>query len=153
MDKKIESLKRTRENLLNFINDLTTDQLNEIPAGFNNNIIWNLGHLLASQQGICYTRAGLDKKIKEQYFTDYKPETKPQGYVDSLVLDELKKLFLSLIELFELDFNNNQFSSYPTWTTRYGMVITNIDEAITFVLFHEGLHLGYIMALKRLVTK
>jgi len=50
MKKEIERLKKTRIFLLDLIKDLTTEQLNEIPKGFNNNIIWNLGHLIASQQ-------------------------------------------------------------------------------------------------------
>ena len=151
MKTRIETLKKARANFLKVIGDLTIEQLNEIPAGFNNNVIWNLGHLLASQQGLCYVRAGLKMTIDEQYFLTYKPETKPNGFVESTEVDKMKELFSSAIEQFELDYNKNIFTSYTPWTNRYGIEITNIDDAISFVLFHEGLHLGYIMALKRLL--
>lgn len=59
MNKQIEIIRKTRVKLLEMLSDLSTDQLNKIPAGFNNNIIWNLAHLVAAQQGICYLRAGL----------------------------------------------------------------------------------------------
>ncbi len=49
MNKQIEILRNTRKHLLSFINDLSTEELNEIPQGFNNNIIWNLAHLTATQ--------------------------------------------------------------------------------------------------------
>ena len=42
------------------------------------------------------------------------------------------------------------FIGYTQWTNRTGIEITNIDDAIANVLFHEGIHLGYVMALKRL---
>ncbi len=50
MNNKIEKIKKTRRFLLNLVSELSTDQLNEIPPDFNNNIIWNMGHLIAAQQ-------------------------------------------------------------------------------------------------------
>jgi len=151
MDIRIEILRKTRVNFLNVIADLTTEQLNEIPPGFNNNIIWNLGHLLATQQSLCYLKAGLKMTINEQYFLNYKPETKPNGFVESTEVEKIKALFISAIGHLESDYNKNVFTSYIPWTNRYGIEITNIDDAIAFVLFHEGIHLGYVMALKRLL--
>ena len=153
METRIETLKKVRLNFLNALGELTAEQLNEIPKGFNNNIVWNLGHLLASQQGICYVRASLKMTIDEQLFLSYKPESKPNGFVDNLEIDRLKELFISVIEEFEIDYNRNMFIGYTQWTNRTGIEITNIDDAIAYVLFHEGIHLGYVMALKRLVKK
>jgi hypothetical protein len=48
-----------RQFLLDQIAGLTTEELNQIPRGLNNNIIWNLAHLISGQQGIFYARAGL----------------------------------------------------------------------------------------------
>ncbi|MEO6718949.1 MAG: DinB family protein [Ferruginibacter sp.] len=149
--KQIEILKKTRKYLLDLINELTIEELNEIPVGFNNNIIWNLGHMLASQQGVCYKRAGLNLVIDEKYFLDYKPETKPDHFIDAEQADKIKGLFLPAIDQLEEDYNNNVFANYPPWTNRYGVEHKNIDDTINFLLFHEGLHLGYIMALKRIV--
>ena len=151
METRIETLKKVRANFIKVIEDLTIEELNEIPAGFNNNVIWNLGHLLASQQGLCYVRAGSKITIDEQYFLTYKAETKPNGFVESTEVDKIKELFISAIDQFELDYNKNIFTNYTPWTNRYGIEITNIDEAIVYVLFHEGLHLGYVLALIRLL--
>ena len=150
MQKGIERLKKTRIYLLNLIDRLTTEQLNEIPAGFNNNIVWNLGHLLATQQSICYLHSDVKIFIDEKYLSSYKPETKPNGFVESIEIQQMKLLFLTAITQFEKDFNDELFSNYQIWTTRYGLEVANIDDAIHFVLFHEGLHTGYIMALNRI---
>ena len=42
------------------------------------------------------------------------------------------------------------FLKFKPWDKRYGMKLNSIDDAINFIPFHEG-HIGYIMALKKLV--
>ena len=151
MKQQFEILRKTRQYLLELIQDLSIEELNEIPAGFNNNILWNLGHMLASQQGVCYMRAGLELKIDEKFFLIYKPETKPAAFMDENRVAEIKRLFLPVIDQLEKDYDDNLFANYPTWTNRYGVEHKNIEDTINFLLFHEGLHLGYIMAQKRTI--
>ncbi len=151
MNKQIESLKATRGFLLRLIADLSVEDLNKIPHGFNNNIIWNLAHLIASQQGVCYKRAGLNLTIEESFFTAYKPDTKPESFVEHREVERVKELLVSTIDGFEADLKKGLFRDYPSWTTRYGVELNTINDALTFLPFHEGFHLGYIMALKRVV--
>jgi hypothetical protein len=152
MHPQIATIRKTRTALLKLIEDLSIEELNEIPAGFNNNIIWNVAHLTAAQQGVCYFRAGLKMPvITEAYFKAYKPESNPEKLVSAEEVEEIKSLLFATLEQLEKDYQENAFSNYTPWTTRYGVDIKNIDEAIAFLPFHEGLHLGYIMALKRVV--
>jgi len=151
MTKQIEIIQKPRFFLLDVIHDLSTEQLNRIPEGFNNNIIWNLAHLIAAQQGVCYMRAGLPKVVGEEFWQTYTSGTKPTGIVDSAEVEDIKKLFISTMDQLEIDYNNQIFGNYAPWTTRYGVELRNIDEALSFIPMHEGLHLGYIMALKRVV--
>ncbi|WP_395066140.1 DinB family protein [Flavobacterium sp.] len=151
MTKKIEQLKRTRLFLLDLIEELTPEQLNEIPEGFNNNVIWNLGHLFTGQQRVCYLRAGLETIIDDQGFSNYKPQTKPDKKIEEEEINKIKSSFVSIIDTLQTDYNKNIFLNYQLFTVPYGFDVTNIDEAINFMLFHEGLHLGYIMALKRVL--
>jgi hypothetical protein len=37
-----------------FLSGYNLDQLNTIPEGFNNNLIWNIGHIIVSQQLLVY---------------------------------------------------------------------------------------------------
>lgn len=151
MEKEIEIFKKTRAFLLSIISELSADQLNKIPPGFNNNIVWNLGHLVAAQQGVCYVRGGLPMVVDEKYFLNYKPETKPSGYVNDEEVRVLKEQLLSTIDKLETNLAANVFAANPPWTNRYGVEHKNIADSIRFLLFHDGLHLGYIMALKRVV--
>jgi hypothetical protein len=79
MEKQFEIIRKTRSFLLSIINELSIEQLNQIPEGFINNIAWNFGHVIAAQQGVCYLRAGLPMHIDKEVFKNYKSESKPES--------------------------------------------------------------------------
>jgi len=151
MTQQIENIKNVRKYLLNLIADLNPEHLNKIPEGFNNNIIWNLAHLISTQQGICYKRSGLQPIVQDKFISPYLPGTKPEGFVDSSDVETIKSLLLSSLDEFESDYKKNFFTTYTPVVTRYGVELANIYDAVNFLLFHEGLHTGYVMALKRVL--
>jgi hypothetical protein len=152
MTKQIEIIRKTRSFLLENLKDLTAEQLNKIPEGFNNNIIWNLGHMIAAQQGVCYIRAGLASHITEDSINTFKSGTKPERAFSEAEIENIKKLLFSTIDQLEEDYSNKIFEGYTAWTTRYSAEMNSIDDAISFLPFHEGLHAGCSTALKKLVT-
>ena len=151
MHQQIENAKNTRTFLLTLIEDLSTEQLNQIPEGFNNNIIWNLAHLVAVQQAICYKRSGLQPIVQDKYVTPYLPGTKPEGFINTSEVEIIKTLMLSSLDEFESDYKKSFFTTYTPVVTRYGVALDNIDDAINFLLFYEGFHIGTVLALKKLV--
>lgn len=153
MKTQIDNIKKIRIFLLELVKDLSIDQVNETPSGFNNNIAWNLAHLIAAQQGLCYLRAGIKPVVDEKLITEYKSGTKPGEPINENELSSIKEQMLSSIDQLKIDYENNSFENYTSWTTRYGVELASIDDAIRFLLFHEGLHQGYIMAMKRVVKK
>ena len=153
MNKQIERIRKTRLFLLDLVKDLSVEQMNEIPAGFNNNIIWNLAHLTAAQQGICYIRAGVPIVVDEKYVAPFRPGTKPEEAIDAKEINTIKELLMSTLEQLDMDYQNGVFNGYTTWMTRYNVELSNIDDAIEFLLFHEGFHSAYIMAMKRVISK
>jgi hypothetical protein len=151
MTKAIEIIKQPRLHILKAIEGLTIEQLNLIPAGFANNIIWNLGHMVAAQQGLCYRRAGEPTIIDEDFWNCFKPDSKPERFFDETELNIIKELFISTLDQLELDLVSKTFSNYTGFTTRYGAELSSIHDAVSFLPFHEGFHIGYIFALKKLV--
>jgi hypothetical protein len=71
MNNKIDKIKKIRGLLLEQIADLTNEQLNTIPNGFNNNIIWNLTHSICAQQGICYLRGGQHAIVPDKFIAPF----------------------------------------------------------------------------------
>ena len=147
----IDILRNPRKMILDIVKDYNTDQVNHIPEGFNNNIIWNLGHMIASQQGICYKRCGLETVVSDDFFNTYKSGSKPGRYISQEEYDELKELFLTTLDKLEEDYAAGIFINYTSVMTRYNVELNNIDEALSFLPFHDGLHIGYIMSLRKLV--
>jgi hypothetical protein len=153
MTKQIEIIRKTRSFLLEQLKELTTEQYNKIPEGFNNNIIWNLGHMIAAQQGVCYIRPGLAPRLGEDFINNFKSGTKPERAFSEAEIENIKSLLFSTLDQLEEDYSNNIFGNYTAWSTRYGVELASIDDAINFLKFHEGLHSGCSTALKRLMTR
>ncbi|WP_276362612.1 DinB family protein [Daejeonella sp. H1SJ63] len=152
MNKQINAVRKTRLKMLDLVNSLSQDQLNKIPAGFNNNIIWNLGHLIAAQEGILYLRGGHNLRIDQTFFDSYKMGSKPERELESEEIENIKSLLISSIDYLEDDFQKGIFQEYPNWTTRFDVEISSFEDAMDFLIFHEGLHLGCMTALKRLIA-
>ena len=151
MSHQFEIIRKPRATVLAIIDTLSLDQLNAIPAGFRNNIVWNLGHIIAAQQGICYKRAGLPTVVDAAFFETYQSGTKPERIYTAEDVTQIKELLTSTINQLEADLQTDQFANYPTWTTRYGVDLSSVNDAVSFLPFHEGLHIGTVVALKKLV--
>jgi hypothetical protein len=147
----ITQIKNTRIFILGLVKDLDTEQLNKIPTGFNNNIIWNIAHLTAAQQNMCYVRSGLEITIEEKYFSPYLSGTKPDQFLEKEEIDSIFSVLLNSMDRLATDYSNGIFKHFDPWDKRYGMKLNSIEDAINFVPFHEGMHIGYMMALKKLV--
>ncbi|MFZ6023263.1 MAG: DinB family protein [Bacteroidota bacterium] len=155
MDNRIEKIKKFRKFLLDQISELSAEQLNKIPQGFNNNIIWNLAHLICAQQGICYLRGGQQIVVPDKFIAPFFTNTKPERIIDSNEIQEIKSLFLTTIDQLQLDYDKTIFRNYtpsPNILKVYGIEIQGIDDALEFLLNHEGYHCGCVLALKRLVS-
>jgi hypothetical protein len=151
MEKQFDVIAKTRINFLNLVNGLTIEQLNKIPQGFNNNIAWNFGHAILSQQVLCYTRAGLKPRADEALIEKYKKGTKPESFIDAEEIELLKKLLFSLIDDLQTDMKENKFINYQPVATSFGVDLNSVEDTIPYFSMHDGLHLGYAQALKKLV--
>jgi hypothetical protein len=151
MKEAFEILKTTRRNQLAAIKDLTLEQLNVIPQGFNNNLIWNLGHVIVTQQLLCYKLSGNPLNVEADLLDKFAKGTLPSPNFEFTDLERLKKYAKSLPDLLESDYNSGLFKTYNKYPTSYGYELNSIEDAINFNNVHEGVHLGYIMSLKRAV--
>lgn len=155
MSAKIQKLQALRRFLLAQVDGLTTEQLNEVPAGYANNIIWNVAHLGAAVQSICYVRAGLPLTVADEFFTPYLPGTRPADFMDAATVTAIWSASLAALDQLLLDVTAQKFGGYThseRIQERYGVEVRTIDDALDFLLYHEGFHAGYVLALKHLVA-
>lgn len=151
MKTQFDILRKTRELVLLVISDLSIEQLHIIPSGFNNNIAWNLTHLLVTQQLLHYKLSDKDCLIPDDLIENFKNGTSPNYTLNPQELEEIKELFENLPDTLEEDYNEGIFTLYSEYKTSTGFVIDSIETAISFNNFHESLHLGIIMSIKKLV--
>tara|TARA_R110000868_G_scaffold53989_6_gene169266 strand:- start:201 stop:665 length:465 start_codon:yes stop_codon:yes gene_type:complete len=134
------------------IENNSLEDLNKIPEGFNNNIIWNIGHVVVTAQLLAYKLSGLQMTVSDELVNKYRKDTKPEGAISQAEVNEIKALLFSTMEKLEADYKSGFFKDYNEYTvSTTGNTLTNIDEALQFILFHEAMHLGYILALVRAV--
>jgi hypothetical protein len=154
MHPKIQKIKQFRVFLLKQLQGITCEQLNFIPANYSNNIIWNLGHMIAAQQNMCYVKASRPVAVADEFFTPYLSGTKPDGIAREEHIEALCKIFITSIDQLQTDYDSNVFAQYapPVMISKvYGFDVNNIDEALEYILYHEGLHAGQILSLKRML--
>ena len=149
MQKQFEILKITRNNIIKNIDGLTLDELNRVPTGFKNNIIWNVAHLVVTQQLLCYKLSGLDMYLENDFIDKYKKGSAVDFEVDQEEFSFIKKQLLELPEQLVKDYNNSIFTNFNEYPTSYNVTLNGVEDAIQFNNVHEGLHFGYIMAMKK----
>lgn len=153
MESRFYIMRENRKVFIKLIDELTIEQLNEIPPGFNNNIAWNFAHMVVTQQGLCYARAGLPTKIEKERIEKFQRGTRPEGFIGKEELEFFKKKAIELITDFEKDWKSGVFKKYESFTTSMGVDIVNNDDAINYSATHDQLHFGYAMALRRIVLR
>jgi hypothetical protein len=147
MNFEFDLLTQGRKNLLGLLRSFSDEQLNLVPPGFKNNLIWNLGHIIVSQQIICYKYSGITPVIPSRYIDLFKKGTAPDGSIQHEDIAILKELAIDTVVKLIEDFQNGIFKEYESFQSQYGVRLSTIEDAIVFNNTHEGIHLGYIMAL------
>ncbi|WP_433814150.1 DinB family protein [Flavobacterium johnsoniae] len=151
MSSVFETQQTIREILLKILDNHSLEQLNKIPEGFNNNIIWNVAHCVAAQQTLVYKLSGLPTMVSEDFISKYRKGTKPEGNVSKEEVNEIRAFLLSTFEKTKNDFQSGLFVDYNEYTTSMGFTLKNVQDALDFNNYHEGIHTGIAMSLKKLV--
>ena len=151
MQKHFEILKLSRQYIFKNIESLSIEQFNKIPDGFKNNIVWNIAHLVVTQQLLCYKLSGLECAVSEEMIEKFQNGTAPSLPVSKEEFESISAQFLSLPEKLEQDFTKGIFINYNEYTLSTQLTLNSIDDAIIFNTYHEGIHLGIILQLLKLV--
>jgi uncharacterized damage-inducible protein DinB len=153
MKEQFDLIRQTRTRFIDLVNGLSIEELNEIPAGMNNNIAWNFGHIITAQQGLCNGLSGVELDVPDELTAGFRKGTKPESFISQEEIDELKEYAMSCVDELEKGLSENVFVQYKTYTTSYGYTLNNIEDAVRFVMVHDALHLGYAMAIRRNLSK
>lgn len=151
MDATFKIWETNRKHHLKLIENYSLEQLNKIPEGFSNNLAWNLGHIIVAQQGLVYRLSGLPINVTDEMNEKYRNGSKPTGTTTQAEVDELKVLLFSLLEQTKEDYAAGKFVTYNEYTTGTGFHLANLKDAMEFNNYHEGLHFGFMMNIRKFV--
>jgi hypothetical protein len=151
MEALFKTWKTSRKLYLNFFERYTEEQLNMIPEGFNNNLIWNMGHVVVAQQSLIYKLSGLRTSLSADFITRYQPGSKPEERVGSDEIAAIKRLLAEQVDQTVEDYEQGRFVAFTERMTGTGFHLASLQDALEFNNYHEGLHLGIMMGLRKFV--
>ncbi len=151
MDKIFETAIFNRKTLVHFLNELSYEELIKIPENFNNSIFWNIAHVLVTQQLIVYKLSHLPINIDVNLVEKYTKGSKATTQVSREEIEYVKNNLVSTVLKTQEDYNNGVFKEYTKYDTSVNISLNNIDDSLLFMAFHDGIHLGVILSLKKIV--
>jgi DinB superfamily len=153
METTLSIFKNNRNVYLRLLESFTLEQLNKIPQGFSNNIIWNIAHIIVTQQILVYKLSGLTLLVSGEMEELYKNGSKPTCKTTQAEVDEIKNLLLATVAKTKSDFQTpNFFTNYNEFTTKStGFTIDSAKTALEFNNFHEGVHFGIMLQIKKFI--
>lgn len=141
-------LESYRSEVLAVVENVTKEQAEWIPRGFNNNIRWNLGHIFLDQylwiQAVTKEKAD----VPEQFSSWFGYGTSPKDFTEETPgIEELKALLREQPGRIKEVYGDRLDEEFPP--TEMGMF--TIEQVLVRTIFHEGMHLQTILDLKKLI--
>jgi hypothetical protein len=135
MNPNLSIILQNRKACKKMLDYLTTAQVNKIPDGFNNNIIWNCGHIIVVQQMLTYGLTYIPMSVPDEMFKEFRPGSKPDKYYEHDSVENIKKLLFSTYERFMDDLSAEKMKTIKPFMTALKFEITDITTAIAFKVF------------------
>ncbi|WP_108668763.1 DinB family protein [Peribacillus acanthi] len=153
MDSIFKQLQFVRGNTINSVKGLDQNTVGYQPEGFNNHIHWNYGHILTSTEMLLFKLAGKEYKYENQ-FPFFSGGTKPSGWEGTVATVEELTVALQEQEQRIIDTFKDSLDQSLANPIQLGgrLPLESVRDALTFCIYHEGLHQGTISSLKKVAV-
>jgi uncharacterized damage-inducible protein DinB len=135
-----------RSKTIQWIEAVNPAIIDTVPANFNNSIHWHVGHILIVQDRLTLRLSGLEIGLSETYVGWFGNGTKPADWAAQPPSVEI------LLQQLKEQTERIQKQLTGKLTDKLALPFQNMDivgESLSYSLYHEGMHLGYMTALKR----
>jgi uncharacterized damage-inducible protein DinB len=142
-------LESYRSEILGVVENVTNEEADIVPKGFNNSIRWNLGHIYLDQY--LWIQAVTKEKtiVPEEYHSWFGWGTSPNNFSsETPSLEELKDLLKEQPARIKMAYGDRLEQEFPP--TEMGM--NTIEQVLIRTIFHEGIHLQAILNLKKFIN-
>lgn len=145
----LKILRQTRQNIIKSIGGLSIDQVHKIPDGFKNNVVWNLGHIVVTQQLLTYGLCNLPYQIPGAWIDRYRKGSFPPKYCEAIELKAIQDLLISTVDQLERDYEANKFREFQRYETSFGITLEKIEDVLQFIYAHDAFHWGVIASIRK----
>jgi uncharacterized damage-inducible protein DinB len=146
----IAAFEKVRNKILKEVAELPADKRTVIPEGFNNNILWHLGHLITVADSLLFGVAGEGRKAPESYRKLFGNGTKPADWEGDVpawdtIVDQLKQQVEDARSSLEGKFGNPVKENFAKAET--------VEEIFNFNINHENGHAGNINSMLKVLKR
>lgn len=149
----IDQLKFIRLQAIEYVKDLNDAATEIIPIGLNNHIKWNLGHMYVIQEKFAFQLAGQETRYPANFNKLFDPGTKPSDW--DIAPPPLSRLIDLLTEqtqrVEEVLSNQLKEEITPPYKSSTGLTFANVEQLLSFLIYHEAMHFATIKNMKNLI--
>ena len=144
----IDQLAQIRVLYAKVTGGLSDEELFRVPKGFANHVAWNAAHVVVTQQLLHYKLSGLETPLDAELIDRYRKGTGPDT-ADLASYRAVMDFGGEAAARLAADHARGAFQVYEGYQTSAGVLLESLDDALIFNNVHEGIHLGYVLAMKR----
>ncbi|SEU10102.1 DinB superfamily protein [Salinibacillus kushneri] len=138
------------KGFMNEIKDVSDEQLTKQPEGFNNNILWHIGHVLTTNEQFLFGFPDNTDHLPKQYKDLFGYGTKPAEWPDDVptadeLADKLNKQ-IKRIKQIPLEKFEEKLPEVTLGAQTFG-------ELAALAAFHIANHAGRVNAMKKVLNK
>lgn len=137
-----------RARIADLVASVRRDELLRMPEGFTTNIAWHAGHVVVTQQLLVYGLSGLDLAVSPELVDRYRKGTTGED-ATLATFDEAMVFLAEAPDDLRRRHAAGDFTSFRKYQTSAGIDLLSFDDALLFNNIHEGIHLGYMMGVRK----
>ncbi|PKR77108.1 hypothetical protein CEY16_10195 [Halalkalibacillus sediminis] len=137
-----------REYVIELVEEVPEHKIDVIPEGFNNNIRWNMGHLLVGWDDVVTKTLEQQRRLPEEYHLMFGDGSSPSDWKETPpsykeLVSHLKDQPKEFSLLIEGNLNAPLKHSF--------FQMNSLGEMCQFLTAHESLHLGTMNSIRKII--
>ncbi|MEK8126751.1 DinB family protein [Paenibacillus filicis] len=139
-----------RKQILSVITRLSKGQMEHVPKGFNNNLHWQVGHVLTIADDLIFEFSGVGARIPQHYRTYFASGTSPSSWPGQppgieILLRDLENQMVEICNKYD------GLLEQPVAYENNFLQASVIGELFYVLLAHESTHLGMLIAMDKVL--
>lgn len=142
-----------RRQAVEYVRTINDSASEIIPPGLKNNIKWNLGHMYVIHEKFAFQLAGKETNYPANFSKWFDPGTQPSDWnIEPPSLSQIIDLLTEQIKRVESVLSSKLKEEIkPHYKSSTGLIFTNIEQLLAFLIYHEAMHFATIKNIKSII--